>query len=121
MAGVGPAASAVGGGVLPVGLRPQCVPRPLALVLRLVLGLERMAGVEPATSTVAWWHSTRLGFIRVSRRPLLGRGAALAPIDLIYECGRRVVVSSTPRCCNIGHMPLWSPLAVRAVSVKPVP
>lgn len=55
------------------------------------------------------------------RRPLPGRGAALAPIDLTYECRRRVVVSSTPRCCNIGHMPLWSPLAVRAVSVKPVP
>lgn len=44
-------------------------------------------GGEPATSTLAWCHSTRLSYIRVSRRPALlvacfclpARGATLVP------------------------------------------
>ena len=44
-------------------------------------------GGEPATSTLAWWHSTRLSYMRVSRRPALlvacfclpARGATLVP------------------------------------------
>ena len=44
------------------------------------------------------------------------------PIDLAYECRWCVGVSSTPCCCNIGHMLLlWSLLAGRTVSVNPVP
>ena len=87
-------------------------------------GLERMTGLEPATSTVAWWHSTRLSYIRMSRRTVLlvafvawALGSALVSIHLAYECRWCVGVSSTPRCCNIGHMLVLG----RAVSVKPVP
>lgn len=36
-----------------------------------------MAGVEPATSTVAWWHSTRLSYIRSALQPRLFRRARL--------------------------------------------
>lgn len=34
-------------------------------------GLERMTGFEPATSTVAWWHSTRIELHPRARQPLL--------------------------------------------------
>ena len=44
-------------------------------------------------------------------------GSALVSIHLAYECRWCVGVSSTPRCCNIGHMLVLG----RAVSVKPVP
>lgn len=65
--------------------------------VRLRWGLERMTGLEPATSTLAWWYSTRLSYIRMSRRPLPARevGACNLPIDLAYECGRVVCVLST--------------------------
>ena len=84
--------------------------------------VERMTGLEPAASTLARWRSDLLSYIRMSRRTVLlvafvawALGSALASIHLAYECTRGVVVSSTPRCCNIGHMLLLrSLLAGRA-------
>ena len=40
-------------------------------------------------------------------------GSALVSIYLAYECTRGVAVSSTPRCCNIGHMLLLRSLLAR--------
>ena len=76
----------------------------------------------------------------MSRRPALlvfvclGAGRRLF-VSFVYECTRGALFSSTPRHCNIGHMPLWVALDVggshaslllslvagRAVSVKSVP
>lgn len=54
----------------------------------------------------------------MSRRPALlvafaclGAGRRLF-VSFVYECTRGVAVSSTPRHCNIGHMPLWAALDV---------
>ena len=89
------------GGAHPVELHPQCAPRLFAcvcflrvvrsrsLVLLALRGLERMAGVEPAASTLGGWRSGLLSYIRMSRRTVLlvafvawarGTGACL------YQC-----------------------------------
>ena len=75
-----------------------------------------MTGLEPATSTVAWWHSTRIELHPRARQPLLRRaGLALVSIRLVYECTWGALFLSTTRCCNISHMPVlaggggWGP------------
>ena len=110
------------GGALPGELRPQACAPPVRLFVRgLVLGGGADDGSRTRDLHLGKVTLYQLSYIRMSRRPLPGRGAALVSIHLAYECRRRVVVSSTSCCCNIGHMLLWSLLAGRTVSVNPVP
>ena len=84
----------------PGELRPQvCIPRLSVALLFVCAWLSLGFGADDGTRTrdfhlgkVTLCH---LSYIRTSRRPLPACGAALAPIDLTYECRRRVAVLST--------------------------
>ena len=117
MAGVGPAASTVGGGALPVGLRPQCVPRLFACVcflrvvrsrslVLLVLGCGADGGGWARCLRLGGVAFYQIGFYPRVASPRFACGLLLLawargwrlylPIDLAYECRRVVCVLSTP-------------------------
>lgn len=75
----------------------------LDIILNLVRNilpkfLERMAGFEPATSTLGRSRSTRLNYIRIYLSSVLLRQRTLpgVPLASCHKVSRRAVVSSFP-------------------------